>query len=243
MATSIEGSIPETGDVNIRGSHHVSKWTTVVIPAYNEEGSIASVVLSAKKHSQRVIVVNDGSTDYTAKLASAAGAFVINLPRNAGKGTALSIGLTTAAIEDCDFIVCLDGDGQHDPEDIPKLVGALLNSDADMVIGSRFLESESRNQIPRYRRVGQHVLNYATNIGNSEKVTDSQSGFRAFRKEIIGLFDFNEAGMGIESEMTRTAMRKSMKVAEVPVSARYKGLATSTLRPSRHGVTVLNSMI
>ena len=243
MAISIENSVPPNSKEEIRENHSAGRWITTVIPAYNEEKSIAAVVLSAKKHSDRVIVVNDGSTDYTARLASAAGALVVNLPKNFGKGVALSIGLTTAAVDECDYIVCLDGDGQHDPEDIPRLTEILTDGNADMVIGSRFLTADSREEIPKYRRMGQRVLNYATNIGSIEKVTDSQSGFRAFRRDVVCLFDYNESGMGIESEITRAALGLGMKVVEVPVAARYSGLATSTLRPGKHGMSVLNSVL
>ncbi|UCE91535.1 MAG: glycosyltransferase family 2 protein [Methanobacteriota archaeon] len=243
MATGIEDSVFATDNGGRIDSSQIVRRTTVVIPAFNEERSIASVVLSARKHSNKVIVVNDGSADYTARLASAAGAFVINLPRNRGKGAALSIGLTTAAVEDSDFIVCLDGDGQHNPSDIPRLVETLCDRDADIVIGSRFLKQDSRDQIPRYRRVGQHVLNYATNIGSSEKVTDSQSGFRVFRREVVDLFDYNESGMGIESEMVRSAARMNLRIEEVPIEADYDGRRGSTHNAGFHGATVVGSII
>ena len=120
MASGMESSVSCTADGDIVESHRSARWTTVVIPAYNEEESIAAVVLSAKKHSNKVIVVNDGSTDYTARLASAAGALVINIPKNSGKGIALSIGLTTAAIEDCDFVFVFNpyGVGEHTQRDL-----------------------------------------------------------------------------------------------------------------------------
>lgn len=216
---------------------------TVVIPAYNEEKTIRQVVEGAKKHASEVLVVDDGSQDATTQFAISSGATVIRIPRNQGKGNALSIGLTTAALNGSNVIVCLDGDGQHDPEDIPKLVEPIVAGRAQMVIGSRFLDAHSRDQIPAYRRVGQHVLNIATNLGSAVKITDSQSGYRAFSKEALMVFDYAETGMGIESEMIRDAVRSGLKIEEVPIVARYDGLDTSTMKPVSHGMSVIGSIV
>ncbi len=216
---------------------------TAVIPAFNEEKTIARVVEGAKKHVSEVLVIDDGSADATADLAKRAGATVIRIPWNKGKGNALSIGLNTAAMNGSDVIVCLDADGQHDPNDIPRIVQPILDARADMVIGSRFLQTESKELIPAYRRLGQSVLTYATNLGNTMKITDSQSGYRAFRKEVLRHFDYSEAGMGIESEMARNAARMGLKIEEVPIIATYEGLETSTMTPGSHGVSVLGSVL
>jgi len=220
-----------------------SQKTTAVIPAYNEEKTIASVVSGALKYVAEVLVVDDGSVDRTVDLAMKAGARVISIPRNIGKGHALSIGLTTAALNGSDIVVCLDSDGQHDPNDIPKIVEPIADGRADMVIGSRFLDAHSRDLIPAYRRVGQGVLTIATNMGSAVKITDSQSGYRAFRRDILRSFDYVETGMGIESEMVRSAVRRGLKIEEVPITAKYEGLDTSTLKPGNHGMTVLGSVV
>jgi glycosyltransferase involved in cell wall biosynthesis len=220
-----------------------SQKTTAVIPAYNEEKTIASVVTGALKYVSEVLVVDDGSVDRTVDLAMKAGARVISIPRNIGKGHALSIGLTTAALNGSEIVVCLDSDGQHDPDDIPKIVEPIADGRADMVIGSRFLDAHSRDLIPAYRRVGQGVLTIATNMGSAVKITDSQSGYRAFRRDILRSFDYVETGMGIESEMVRSAARRGLKIEEVPITAKYDGLDTSTLKPGGHGMTVLSSVI
>lgn len=216
---------------------------TVVIPAYNEEKTIRQVVEGAKKHVAEVLVVDDGSEDATTQIVLSVGAMVIRIPRNQGKGSALSIGLTTAVLNGSNVIVCLDGDGQHDPEDIPKLVEPIVAGRAQMVIGSRFLDAHSRSQIPAYRRVGQGVLTIATNLGSTVKITDSQSGYRAFSKEALMVFDYAEAGMGIESEMVRTAVRSGLKIEEVPIVARYDGLDTSSMKPGSHGMSVIGSIV
>jgi glycosyltransferase involved in cell wall biosynthesis len=172
-----------------------------------------------------------------------AGARVIRIPRNQGKGNALSIGLTTAALNGSDVIVCLDSDGQHDPDDIPKIVRPIIDGRADMVIGSRFLDAHSKDLIPSYRRVGQGVLTFATNLGNPVRITDSQSGYRAFKRDALTSFDYVQTGMGIESEMVRSAVKSGLRIEEVPITARYEGLDTSTLKPGTHGMSVLGSVI
>jgi len=216
---------------------------TAVIPAYNEEKTIGEVVEGARKHVTEVLVVDDGSVDRTVEIAMKAGASIIGIPRNSGKGHALSIGLTTAALNGSEIVVCLDSDGQHDPDDIPRIVQPIVDGRADMVIGSRFLDASSRDLIPAYRRLGQGVLTIATNMGSAVKITDSQSGYRAFKKDILKSFDYAQTGMGIESEMVRSAVRRGFKIEEVPISAKYEGLDSSTLKPGNHGMTVLGSII
>jgi len=216
---------------------------TAVIPAYNEEKTIAKVVEGARKHVAEVLVIDDGSEDGTTKQAMNAGARVIRIPRNQGKGNALSIGLTTAALNGSDVVVCLDSDGQHDPDDIPKIVRPIIDGRADMVIGSRYLDAQSKELIPAYRRMGQGVLTFATNLGNPVSITDSQSGYRAFKKDALMSFDYVQTGMGIESEMVRSAVKSGLRIEEVPITAKYEGLDTSTLKPGTHGMSVLGSII
>lgn len=216
---------------------------TAVIPAYNEERTITQVIKDALKHVKEVLVVDDGSWDATSAKAISAGARVIRIPRNSGKGNALSIGLTTAVLNGGEIVVCLDADGQHDPEDIPRIVKPIIEGRADMVIGSRFLDAHSRDTIPAYRRIGQGVLTIATNLGSTIKITDSQSGFRAFRGDVVGGFDYSAEGMGIESYMVRNAVNRNLRIQEVPVVARYEGLETSTMNPGSHGMRVLSSIL
>jgi len=217
--------------------------TTAVIPAFNEEKTVAEVIAGARRHVSEVLVVDDGSKDSTAEKAVAAGAKVIRIPRNSGKANALSIGLTTAAINGSDIVVCLDADGQHDPDDIPRIIGPIVDGRADMVIGSRFIDAHAKGMIPGYRRLGQGVLTIATNVGNPVKITDSQSGYRAFKSDIIQGFNYSAKGMAIESDMIRDAARRGLRIAEVPIEAKYAGLDTSTLRPGRHGMSVLGAIL
>ncbi len=232
----------ENGSCPTANPSHVNS-ITAVIPAYNEQETIGQIVQTAKQYADDVIVVDDGSDDCTGELAVSAGASVIRIPKNTGKGHALSIGLSTAAMNGCNVIVCLDADGQHDPVDIPKIVQPIVEDKADMVIGSRFLDRESKDLIPAYRKIGQSILTSATNFGSSVKITDSQSGYRAFTKEVVREFAYSEAGMGIESEMIRNAVKSGARIQEVPVAAKYEGLESSTYSPGNHGITVLGSII
>jgi len=211
----------------------------VVLPAYNEEVSIGSVVLLARRYADRVIVVDDGSSDRTAEVAASAGAEVIVHSPNLGKGVAFKTGF--AAAEGADIIVTMDSDGQHNPADIPKLLEPILRGEADMVNGSRYLNGHDTDT-PVYRRIGQTILDKVTVLNSGIKITDSQSGFRAFSASTKDFFRFNAQGMAIESEMLADAGRYGLRVKEVPIGVRYD-VDGSTENPVRHGLTVLLKII
>lgn len=238
-ASKVMGAVDEeTQEITIREAK-----LSVVIPAFNEAATIADVVKGAAKYADEVIVVDDGSSDNTSFVAKAAGAKVLRLPKNRGYGAALSVGLATAALDDADLIVYLDGDGQHDPEDIPKICAPVLRGTADLVIGSRFLKKEGKAGIPKYRTMGQTALTKATNVGMDVKVTDSQSGFRCITKKVALSMDLADEGMGFSSEMVRTASKLGLRITEVPITCRYEGLDTSTHSPMQHGTSVLTTVI
>ena len=218
---------------------------TVVIPAYNEARMIADVVSGSLKYADEVIVVDDGSRDNTSFVARAAGARVIRLPKNNGKGVALTLGLKTAAINGADVIVCLDGDGQHDPEEIPRVALPVIRGEADVVVGSRFLDTVGSKEIPGYRQVGQTILTKATNIGSGKgvRITDSQSGFRSLSRNAVLKMELTEEGMGIESEILIDASKLGLRIKEVPITCKYDGLDTSKMAPGKHGVSVLSSIL
>ena len=218
-----------------RGGHIASQNITVVLPAYNEEISIGSVVLLARLYADRVIVVDDGSSDRTAEIAASTGAEVFVHSLNRGKGMAFKTGF--AAAEGADIIVTMDSDGQHNPADIPKLVAPILEGVADIVNGSRYLNGRATDT-PTYRRIGQIVLDKVTIMNSGLKITDSQSGFRAFAASTKDLFRFNATGMAIESEMLADAGRAGLRVKEVEIQVRYD-VDGSTENPIRHGLGVL----
>lgn len=208
---------------------------TAILPAFNEEVAIGSVVLRTKLHADRVIVVDDGSTDRTAEVATLAGAEVLRHPQNKGKGAALKTGF--GALNGTDVIVTIDTDGQHNPEDIPKLVDPIIRGEADMVNGSRYLNGNKKDT-PFYRRVGQQVLDAATNLDSGLNITDTQSGFRAFASKTKNIFRFHQNGLAIESEMLADAANAGLKIKEVEIGVRYD-VNGSTENPICHGVKIL----
>ncbi|MGB4758126.1 MAG: glycosyltransferase family 2 protein, partial [Candidatus Methanoculleus thermohydrogenotrophicum] len=158
--------------------------TLVAMPAYNEEAYIAKTIVGARRHADAVLVVDDGSTDETVAIAEALGAIVVRHATNRGYGGALQTIFATARRMGVEELVIIDADGQHDPEDIPRLLSE-LRSGNDVVIGSRVLEG-SAGDIPTYRKVGMKVLDAATTLaGNGLAITDSQSGFRAYGRRAI----------------------------------------------------------
>jgi glycosyltransferase involved in cell wall biosynthesis len=190
-----------------------------VIPAFNEEVAIGSVVISALQYVDRVIVVDDCSQDNTSRVAELAGALVIRLPQNGGKAKALLTGLREAERLHCQVAVMLDGDGQHRCEDIKIVVAPVLRGEADLVIGSRFLGEQK--DIPRHRILGQRVINSISNAGASLDLSDSQSGLRALSREALKNLNFTSDGYNIESDMINHFVDKKLKILEVPISVRY----------------------
>ena len=208
------------------------------IPCFNEERFIGSVVLKAKNLVDHVLVIDDGSSDNTALVAELAGASVIKHESNKGKGAAVNTAFEHVKEMSCTALVLLDGDGQHEPGDIPRLLKPVLNGEADMVVGSRFLQIKS--SIPGYRVWGQRVLTLLTNVGSQAKLTDSQCGFRAFSPKAIRALTFVEEGLSVESEMQFLAKEAGLRMAEIPVSIVYH--EKSKRSPVAHGMGVLNSI-
>lgn len=191
-----------------------------VIPAHNEERFIGSVVLKARKHVHVVIVVDDGSTDATAEIAEAAGAIVIRHAHNLGKGAALNTGFLEARKLRPEAVVVLDADGQHQAEEIPLVTRPVLEGEADMAVGSRFLDTSSR--VPRLRALGLRAVTLLSNLGSGVSLSDSQTGFRAFSRKALKGFSFQAHGFSVESEMQFLAQKLGLKTTEVPISCQYE---------------------
>lgn len=204
------------------------------IPAYNEERHIEEIVTKTLQYVDEVIVVDDGSTDRTGERAERAGAIVIKHDINMGKGVGINTAFKTAREINPVAMVLLDADGQHNPEEIPRLLDPVLNKRADMVVGSRFL---ANNHIPKYRMLGQTVLNITTNLGSGIKLTDTQSGFRAFSRKAIERMALKQTGFAAESEMQFIAGRYGLKVTEVPIKTNYDEKVKRS--PVVHGFGVL----
>ncbi|TFG54628.1 MAG: glycosyltransferase family 2 protein, partial [Methanomassiliicoccus sp.] len=214
----------------------------VLIPAYREELTIASMVLLAKGYASRVIVVDDGSPDRTREVAAMAGAEVISHEANKGKAAALMTGLTRCRELSPKCVVMIDGDGQMDPALIPVVAAPVMNGVADLVIGSRFIGNEVTDT-PQHRRVGQKVLNKATNIGSTIRVSDSQSGYRALSLKAINNMDFDSDNYNIESDMITHFSDLGLSIIEVPVTVRYDVPDGHKQKPFKHGMSVLGRAV
>ena len=206
-----------------------------------EDLTIGSVVLQARKHACAVFVINDGSRDKTSEIARAAGAEVIDHIANKGKAAALRTGFNVLRKRNFDLIVMMGGDGQHLMDDIDALIAPLLDHKADLVIGSRFLKKD--NSIPYYRQVGQRILNRMTNFSSSEKVTDTQSGFRAFNRKALDKMDFPSQGYAVEQDMIIHCSERGLRIVEVPISVRYDVPNGHKQGSLRMGLGLLNNIV
>jgi glycosyltransferase involved in cell wall biosynthesis len=206
------------------------------IPAYNEEDTISDVVKTTKKFVDKVIVCDDGSTDNTINNAKQAGAEIILHKKNQGYGAAITSLFDYCREQNADVMVTLDGDGQHDPNQIPLLLDTLSQHSVDVVLGSRFLDDSS--SAPGYRKRGIKIITSAANFGADFKVSDSQSGFRAYSKSAINAIHPTESGMSVSTEILLKISNKGLSLAEVPISVSYDG-DTSQHHPVNHGVAVL----
>lgn len=213
------------------------------IPAFNEERTIAKLVLETQKHVDVVLVCDDGSKDSTAEIAERLGADVIRHEKNMGYGAAIKTLFTTARELNADVLITLDGDGQHDPQEIPQLVAAVLEKKVDIVLGSRFFDSKE-NGVPRYRNWGIKLISKLTGAASNHNFNDAQCGFRAYgRKALMGL-NLIENGMGSSVEILMKAKKQGLTIAEVPTICKYEELErTSTQNPLEHGTSVLMSII
>jgi glycosyltransferase involved in cell wall biosynthesis len=210
-----------------------------LIPAYNEERFIGSLVLAARAYVDYVVVIDDGSRDSTVEIAKMAGAIVVQHQTNQGKAAAVNTGFAYIRRLDPSAVVMLDGDGQHSADDIPTVLAPVMEGVADIVVGSRFLEVKS--DIPIYRQVGQHGLTLATNLASGVRVSDSQSGYRAFSARALDELSFGQGGFSIESEMQFQAREHELRIVEVPIKVIYAERAKRN--PFSHGMQVINGIL
>ena len=213
---------------------------TVGLPAYNEEKNIAKIIVQLKKVADQIIVCDDGSTDLTSRIAESLGTIVIKHPKNLGYGSAIrSIFLKSREINS-EVLVTIDSDGQHKIEDIEKVVKPVVDGRADVSIGSRFLDKH--DNAPKYRKLGINIITKVTNSSLSEKITDSQSGFRAYNNKVLQALTPSDSGMGISTEILIKSSNLGFKIAEVPTEIQYEG-DTSSQNPVSHGTGVLLSTL
>lgn len=200
------------------------------------------MVVKAKRYADKVVVCDDRSSDMTGQIAKSLGAEVVRNTSAGGYGAALALLFRQAAKIQPDVMVTLDADGQHDPDDIPRLVKPIVNHQADVVVGSRFLK-EKRGGVRAYRRIGIKGITQLTGAMSGVELTDAQSGFRAYSRPAIRSLAPVELGMGASSEILMRAAEQNLRIVEVPVGVKYKGLRTSARNPIYHGLDVLFSMV
>jgi glycosyltransferase involved in cell wall biosynthesis len=214
------------------------------IPAFNEEKTIASVVLKAHRYADKVVVCDDGSTDLTGEIAEKLGAEVIRHECNLGYGAAIGSLFRRARELDADVFVTLDGDGQHNPAEIPRVVKPAVDGTADVVIGSRFVDQRFASVMPWYRRAGVQFITKLANNSAKHGVKDAQSGFRAYSRKALEKLRLTENGMGVSFEILHNAGKCGLKIVEVSASCKYgEGVGRSSRNPLRHGAEVVMSIV
>jgi len=217
-----------------------NRFVVACIPAFNEEKNIGGVIVRTLKCVDRVVICDDGSSDLTGDIARGLGANVVRHERNMGYGAALKSSFQEALRLGADVVVTLDGDGQHDPGEIPRLVRRLEKKDVDIVIGSRFIEGGG-SEAPGWRENG---IRFISGLVSNDKlnVTDAQSGFRAYSREALEKFSLTEDGMGVSTEILLKSENIGLRVDEVPINISYDE-ESSTHNPIVQGVSVVLSTV
>ncbi|MHA2405451.1 MAG: glycosyltransferase family 2 protein [Candidatus Hermodarchaeia archaeon] len=200
-----------------------------IIPAYQESRAIKQVVTLTQKYCTCVVVVDDGSTDNTNRIAEDSGAIVLRHSKNLGKGAALRTGFNYAVETACDIIITLDGDMQHNPHSIPRFIEK-INKGFDVIVGSRY--ATKSEEMPFARKLSNLITTQALRVFFKVPVTDSQSGFRAFRKEVLEAISVRDDGFAAETEILIDAKRAGFKISEVPIATNY-GEEESKIRARR----------
>jgi len=190
-----------------------------IIPAFEEEATIGRVVAGALKHCGAVLVIDDNSQDQTAAVSRQAGATVIGHVLRLGTGAALSTGFRAALKTDSEIFLTMDGDGQHDPDQIPNLTDLILRDEADVVVGSRLLSPPAG--MPLGKRIGNRILSATTSLAAGTQITDSQSGFRAYRREVLEYAIHQARDYRWASEILILAAKGNFRIREIPVAAVY----------------------
>jgi len=220
---------------------------SVVIPAFNEEDNVSSVLHATHKVLKRmglsyeIVVVNDGSTDRTAEVAGECGVVLVNNGRNMGKGDSLKAGFLRAKGR---FIVTMDADGSHQPDDIPNVLYPVLNGNSlEATIGSRFTDDIGRNSTTRLHLVGNKIINALILFLVGRCVSDSQSGFRAFRREDLPRLALHSSGYEIESEMTIRMLKNGFRVKDVPIRCRQRKTGSTNINSFSDGFKIFKAIV
>lgn len=218
----------------------------IIIPAFNEAKAIGKVVSNTKKVFEsgriksQVLVVDDGSTDNTAKIAQKAGAKVISHIYNTGQGGAFATGLAFAKQGGYDLAATLDGDGQHDPKDVLKGIQGISKVGADLLIGSRLIEPRGMTKI---KQLGNRGLTYITYTFFGVRVTDSQSGLRVFSNKAIENLRWRGTGYEVCSEMLWRAKQQGLIINEFPIRAIYTDYSKSKGQNNWNAINIVKNLL
>ena len=218
---------------------------TIIVPAFNESAVILKVIHSIPKRFKgikktEILIVDDGSTDDTKILAQLANVNTASHLINRGLGAAIKTGLEWAKNHNSDIVVTFDGDGQHNPKDIERLIQPILQKKADLVIGSRF---KKRQKIPIDRFLLNWLANLATFLLFGVFSTDSQSGLRAFSKKAIKLIEFKADRMEFSSEILLEAKKHNLKVIEIPTSAIYTSYSREKGQKNLNAISIFSKFL
>ncbi len=210
-----------------------------MIPAFNEESTLPEVLERVTPMVDEVVVVDDGSKDGTSQVALAGHAILVRHVINRGLGATLGTGFAAALARGGEAIICLDADGQHDPEDIPRFVAAIREG-ADVVIGSRLLDPRG---MPKKRQIANWVGNLVTLVLFGAWVTDSQSGYRGFRREALQKIEIRTNRMEVSSEIIAESRRHKLKLVEIPIKAIYTEYSLSKGQSFAVGLKTLAKLV
>ena len=219
---------------------------SVIMPAFNEEQAVGSVIRRTEEvlrmlvEKYELIVIDDGSTDKTVQHASQNGAIVISNARNLGKGCTLRRGFQQARGH---IIVTMDTDGANNPEEIPKLLYPILEGNGvDVVLGSRFIGYIEDNAIPRLNILGNTIINLVLSFILGHRITDSQSGFRAYKRTVVKNLTIDSQGFEVETEMICRLFKTNLGVKEVPITCNGRNGTLSKLNPFKDGLKILTTI-
>lgn len=195
----------------------------IVIPTYNESKTIKGLIESIGKLGLDTIVIDDGSTDKTAEIVRRSGAFVITHKENLGKGISLKDGFFCALRLGCEAVITMDGDGQHNPQDIPKFLDTWRETKADLIIGNRMDEPKN---MPFIRRVTNRFMSFILSIIVEQKIKDTQCGFRLISRRALEAMNLKSENYDIESEMIIASKKNNLKISSCKIESIYKGEAS-----------------
>jgi len=213
----------------------------VVVTAFNEASVIADVITGLRAAGYQAVVVDDASTDATARIAEAAGAHVLCHPINLGQGAALQTGITFALRQGAEFVVTFDGDGQHRPQDIPALIEALITRQADFALGSRFLGNALN--LPSSRRWLLRAATWFTRLTTGLRLTDVHNGLRAMTRHGASVIQLRQNRMAHASEILAQIARSGLRYVEVPVTIVYTDYSLQKGQRMSNSVSILVDLL